>query len=226
MSFTTRSSFRASRSWAALTVLIVATLAGAKASALQINDFDSGLETWRYDFGGASTPTHDPTVGSPGNAMGSLKLVFNFPTTSSTAFTGDLFFPPQNLSVDSMLLFDILVDPSSGTTAFSTHGYLDFVSRETNGYNWGNQTGRNLPAVSGWQTFSVPTAAGGAGGIGMTQTRALTIQLFGGAGQNIQSPVTLWLDNIRTVPEPASLALAAAVLVAGLGCVRRVRHAG
>jgi len=215
MSFKTY--LRFAHRYAALAVLLAAMSASTTVSALQINDFGSGLQSWRFDFGGPATITHDPAQGSPGNAAGAAKMVFNFPFNGGMAFTGDLFFAGQNLTGNPLLLFDILVDPSSAHDAFGAYGYLDFVSRETDNYNWGNQTGRNLPGTPGvWQTFSVPTTSG----LGMTQTRALTLQLYGGGGQNIQAPVTLWLDNIRTIPEPTSLAILA---IGAAGCIGLVR---
>ena len=176
--------------------LIAVSISGPL-SAINISDFGAGLDSWRYDFGGSgNTIIHDAAEGSPGNPLGAAKLTFNFPLAGGIAFTGDEFFPATDLTGASNVLFDVKVAPGSGLDAFGNHGFMQFVSRETNGYTWGAQTGQNLPAVSGWQTFSIPTTANG--GLDMAATRAFTLQLYGGPAQNTSGPVTLWLDNIRT----------------------------
>ncbi len=189
-----------------LAVLVAAISGALPVYATVINDFDANLESWKFDFGASgSTISHDPSEGSPGNLPGAARLTFNFPG-GGIAFTGDLFGTPTNLTGSPTLKFDVKVNTAaSSLDAFGAYGFLQFVSRETDGYTWGNQSGINLPAVSGWQTFSVPTT--GNGGLNMTATRALTLQIYGGPAQNIPGPVTLWLDNIRLVPEPASLTL-------------------
>ncbi len=181
------------------------------ADALEINDFDSGVEGWRFDFGGAGTVSHDPTEGSPGNAQGALKLEMDF-NLDTIAFTGDVFGTPMDLTGDPELLFDLKIDPNSARDAFGNHGYMNFVSRETNNYDWGSQPGRNLAPAMGWTTFSVSTTDG----LTMAQTRALTFQLYGGASQNITGNVTVWLDNIRTVPEPGAAGMALITLLGWL----------
>ncbi len=202
---------------------VLAVTVGQVASAATINDWSSGLQGWRVDSGGpGGTLTQDPAVGSPGNPIGALKLVMPFPK-DKFAFTGDLFLDPgTDLTGFSEVLFDVLIDPSSAKDAFGNHGFMQFVSREGNGYTWGNQPGVNLAPASGWTTYSVSTSAG----LGMANTRAFTLQLYGGPSQNITGPVTLWIDNIRTVsavPEPASLALCGLVFGA-IGVVARRRR--
>ena len=99
---------------------------------------------------------------------------------------------------------------------------MQFVSRETDGYTWGNQPGVNLPASSDWQTFEVSTAADPPNNVlGMSATRAFTLQIYGGPSQNIPGDVVLWLDNVRLVPEPSTIGLACLFAVAGLAGYRR-----
>ncbi len=190
------------------------------ASAQVINDFDTDLESWRFDFGDGGTIVHDPTEGSPGNPAGAAKLTFDFPG-GGIAFTGDLFGSPTDLTGAPTLLFDLKVDPSSSLDAFGNYGFMQFVSRETDGYNWGNQAGVNLPAVSDWQTFSVATSGDG---LGMANTRAFTLQIYGGPSQNIPDDVVVWLDNVRLVPEPSALAMAGLFAVIGLASNRRKKR--
>jgi len=200
-----------------LVALVAVGLNSGLASAQVINDFDTDLESWRFDFGNGGTIVHDPTEGSPGNPSGAAKLTFDFPG-GGIAFTGDLFGSPTDLTGAPTLLFDLKVDPSSALDAFGNYGFMQFVSRETDGYNWGNQAGVNLPAVSDWQTFSVATSGDG---LGMSQTRAFTLQIYGGPSQNIPDDVVIWLDNVRLVPEPSSLVLAGVFAIIGLAGHRR-----
>ncbi len=199
--------------------LVVGLTCGFASAVLIINDFDSDLENWRADFGDAGgTIVYDPTEGSPGNPVGAAKLTFDFPG-NSFAFTGDVFGTEMDLTGQSALLFDVKVDiASSATDAFGDYGFLQFVSRETGSYTWGGQSGTSLPALSGWQTFSVPTSGDG---LGMSLTRAFTLQLYGGPSQNISGPVTLWLDNVRAVPEPSAFALTGLFAILGLARSRR-----
>ncbi|QDU88844.1 hypothetical protein Pla175_22280 [Pirellulimonas nuda] len=208
--------------WVLGVAAVLSMSVGQMAGAATINDWGSGLQSWRFDFGGAgAVVSQDPAVGSPGNAMGALKLEMPF-ALNTFAFTGDVFGSPTNLTGFSEVRFDVLIAPGSAVDAFGNHGFMNFVSRETNGYNWGNQPGANLAPAVGWTTYSVSTSAG----LGMANTRAFTLQLYGGASQNISGPVTLWIDNIRTVdavPEPASLS-ACALVLGGLGvCFGRRR---
>ena len=200
-----------------LVAFLVVVLTCGTLSAQVINDFDTDLESWRFDFGAGGLIEHDPTEGSPGNPAGAAKMTFDFPG-GGIAFTGDVFFPAMDLTGQPTLLFDVKVDTAaSSLDAFGNYGFMDFVSRETDGYNWGGQAGRNLPASSDWQTFAVSTADG----LGMSATRAFTLQLFGGGNQNIPDDVVLWLDNVRLVPEPSTLALAGCFGLIAIGSVRR-----
>jgi len=203
-----------------LAALLTVGLSCGFASAQVINDFDTDLESWRFDFGAGGTIVHDPAEGSPGNPAGAAKLTFDFPG-GGIAFTGDVFGSETDLTGTPTLLFDLKVDPSSSLDAFGNYGFLQFVSRETDGYNWGNQAGLNLPAVTGWQTFSVATSGDG---LGMANTRAFTLQIYGGPSQNIPGDVVVWLDNVRLVPEPSSIALAGLFAVVGLASNHRKRR--
>lgn len=208
------------------TVLAIFAVSVNIASAQSvINDFDSGLESWRTDFGGSTyTVTHDPTEGSPGNPMGAAKMTFDFPN-GGVAFTADLFNPAVDLTaLGSVLSYDIKVDiANSSQDSTGAYGFLQMVSRETGGYTWGGQPGLNLLGNSGnWQTFSIDTSLNG--GLDMTATRALTLQIYGGNPRNIPGDVTVWLDNVRVVsavPEPGSLSLLALV---GMGVMARRRR--
>ncbi len=200
-----------------LAALLTVGLSCGFASAQVINDFDSDLESWRFDFGAGGSIVHDPTEGSPGNPSGAAMLTFDFPG-GGIAFTGDVFGSETDLTGAPTLLFDLKVDPSSALDAFGNYGFMQFVSRETDSYSWGNQAGTSIPAVSGWQTFSLATSGDG---LGMSATRAFTLQVYGGPSQNIPGDVILWIDNIRLVPEPSTLGLAGLLAVVGLASSRR-----
>ncbi|MEO0530747.1 MAG: PEP-CTERM sorting domain-containing protein [Planctomycetota bacterium] len=191
----------------------------AQAQDLLVNDFGDGLQSWRFDFGSPITPilSRDGNEGSPGNAQGALRMDMTYVSSqggnNNFAFTGDVFFPAMDLSGFEELLFDLKIADGAALDAFGNHGFFQFVSREGDGYGFNSVLGENLAPETGvWKTFSVPTDT-------MTETRAFTVQLYGGPDQNIDGPITLFLDNIRLVPEPSTIALA--TLVAGLAATRR-----
>ncbi len=180
-------------------------LGSQAAGQLVVNNFDSGLQAWRFDFGAPnSVLSNDPTMDSTGNPnSGSLKMEMPFDIAqggnNKFAYTGDVFFPAMNLAATySEVLFDLKVDPNSAVDAFGNHGFFAFVSRETDGYSYNQLFGINLPQGAGeWTTYSAPAST-------LLATRAFTVQLYGGPQQNLQGTVTMWMDNIRLVPEPAA----------------------
>lgn len=191
-----------------LSVAALITLScGASNAQLLVNDWDSDLESWRFDFGPAGgTLAQDPSEGSPDNASGALRLDMMFDIGANGgnnrfAYTGDVFGSETDLTGFDELLFDLKIDQSSVLDAFGNHGFFEFVSRETDNYNFNSIFGTNLPAGNGdWMTFSVPTSS-------LSATRAFTVQLYGGPSQNIDGDITLWIDNIRLVnaiPEPTT----------------------
>lgn len=201
----------ASNKLAASLAVISALIVGTHASAGVINDFDSDLESWRFDFGGTAPPSsisHDPSEGSPGNAPGAARLVYGFPNGGGIAFTGDVFGSPTDLTGSTDIAFDVKISPVSSQDAFGNYGFMQFVSRETGNYDWGGQSGFNLTGPTDeWQTLTIPTASNG--GMDMAATRAFTLQIYGGPSQNIPGPVAIWIDNVRTVPipEPSAIVL-------------------
>ncbi len=200
---------------AGLAVGLVSVACGTtQAAVMLVNDFDSDLESWRFDFGPAGAISYDATEGSPGNATGAARLDMTFVSgsPSGNAFTGDVFFPEIDLSGYDTLEFDVLVAPGSAVDGSGNNGFLEFVTRETGGYNFVSVFGTNLAPAAGWQTFSVPTSA-------MLATRAFTLQLFGEAAGD----VTLFLDNIRltAIPEPSTALITFTVLAACCAPMRR-----
>ncbi|WP_146572215.1 hypothetical protein [Botrimarina hoheduenensis] len=212
--------FRAAVGFALLGFGLAPNLASAD---LIVNDFDSAGEAWRFDFGSPILPSISvvPTEGSPGNPMGAMRLDMTFVSSQGGnnrfAFTNDAFPAVTDLTGYASLDFDLKIAPGAALDAFGNHGFFQFVSREGDGYGFNSVLGTNLAPNTGvWQSYSIPTSS-------MSATRAFTIQLYGGPSQNIDGPITLFLDNVRLVeiPEPASIALAAAIAAAGLGFRRR-----
>lgn len=197
-------------------MLGVPTIASAD---MLINDFDDPAELWRFDYGSPITPaiSLDPTEGSPGNAMGAMRLALSYVASvggnNNFAFTTDAFFPETDLSGFDTIEFDLKIEDGAALDSFGSHGFLTFASRETDGYNFNGVINTNLaPPTGEWRTFSAPADT-------LTATRALTLQLYGGPDQNIDGPITLLIDNVRlVVPEPTTGLL---TLVAGAAALRR-----
>ncbi len=204
-----------------LAVALASLLGSAAQANLVVNDFGDGVQSWRFDFGGSGyTISQDPTEGSLGNAAGALRLDMNF-AANSFAFTGDVFGSETDLSGYDNLEFDLKIAPGAALDAFGNNGYLSFDSRETNSYTSNSLLGENLTPAVGWQSYSLPTAS-------LTATRAFTLQLFGGGGQNINGNITLFLDNVRltttAIPEPSAfLMFGLASLVCGRSVLCRRR---
>lgn len=204
-----------------ISLLLVALTCCAAGAQQVVNSWDAGLESWRFDYGASgATIVHDPSVDANGNpASGSLKLTMPFDVGANGnnnrfAFTGDVFPTATNLSSFTSLEFSILVAPGSALDAFGNHGYVDFASRETDGYNWNGLAGFNLAPATGWTTITAPASS-------LAATRAFTFQLWGGPQQNITGPVTVWLDNVRLIPEPAAASLLLGLAAFFLSHLRR-----
>ena len=199
--------------WRIVVLWMVAVVGGGSAAAqLPVSSFDTGLEGWRFDFGSATTTlTFDPTRDSTGNpASGSMQIDMAFDATfggdNKAAVTVDEWASPGiDLSVYTALEADIMIDPNSALDAFGNHGYLQFAVRNTDNYDYRSEGGSNLAPASGWLTRTVPI---GDFSTPIDMARALTMQLYGGPAQNITGNVTIWLDNVRFVPEPGSGTLA------------------
>ena len=192
-------------------ILSVTMASGAQANEL-LDDFSTPGDTggWAFDFGSLVIPnvSQNPTEGSPGNALGALQLDMFFNTgqggNNRFAFTdGSLFFPGRDLTGFDSVDFDLKIADGAALDAFGNHGFFEFVSREGDGFGFNSVLGQNLAPTTGvWIPFSVPTDT-------MTETRAFTIQLYGGPSQDIDGQITLFIDNIRlVVPEPSSALLA------------------
>lgn len=171
----------------------------------------------RADYGAATlTPvlsTQNSTLTNPfqGATSGSVELpgTFNVSANGSNntmAYTFDLY---PNAETFSTISFDIMVDPSSVTDAFGGYGYLGILTRDGNMYTSHNVTEIDDASVAngfelGTGSGPVPTAGQwyhvtaqlDASPDDNNSVRAITIQDYGGSGQNLTGNVTLYIDNL------------------------------
>lgn len=196
----------------------IATVSVSISSAALISGFDdaSEVDPWRFDFGGSGTESWNSSEDADGNAAsGALQLVFDFPA-NGVAFTSDQFGTGQDWTSYTHIAFDIKVDPASATDAFGNNGCAQFVLRNTDNYDWVEQWGGNVNDADGWVHIETPLLGS------HEAVRAFTLQLYGGSGQNLAGPVTLYLDNIETIPEPSTLGMTG-LAAAGILLIRRFR---
>ena len=219
------------------TGLIVVSLAAvlsapAFGQGLVLNRFDNAAEVsrWRHDFGLPATLSFDAARDAGGSASsGSLKVEATFSATAvdnKTAVTTDAFATPTNVSGYTALEADFFILPGSAESfnpGSNVHGYHQFAIRNTNNYNYQSEGGRNFGPSGQWVHVSVPVASFAQP---VDAMRALTMQLYGGPGHNLNGPVTFWVDNVVFVPEPATAALvlqAAAALLLRRRATRTAR---
>ena len=203
--------------------------APVSAAELVLNRFDAADEAsrWRHDFGLQSTLAFDPAMdaGGGGASSGALKVEATMSAAQGDnnkfAVTTDAFFPARDVSGFTSLDADFFIAPGSAESfnpGSGVHGYAQVAIRNTNNYTFHSEGGRDFRPAGQWFHVSVPVA-------NFTQPvdamRALTLQLFGGPGHNLNGPVTYWIDNVRFVPEPGSAGLTGLALAAA--CLRRRR---
>ena len=184
-----------------------------------VDRFDAASEVgnWRYDFGlppANLSLSFDSTMDANNNpSSGAMKASILFDATQSgnnkMAFTID-FFPAADASVYSTLDADFKIMPGSVESfnpGSGIYGYEQWAIRNTGNYNYQSEGGRNFglgtPAGT-WFHVSVPTSSFSQP---IDQMRALTLQLYGGPGHNLNGNVTFWMDNIVFTPEPSAAAL-------------------
>ncbi len=159
----------------------------------QFNDAGA-LSGWRFDFGGVTNLIEfDGTQDANGDsASGSLKVTFGFNSglagENKGAVTLDL---PVALDGSDYLTMemDVRIEPGSAADGAGNSGYLQMVIRNTDGYAWNSQFGGNVSTNSGWRHITATTSGA------RERIRAITIELFGGAG--LTGPVVFYLDNIK-----------------------------
>jgi len=209
---------------ALLGVFVAIPAARARADVIlnQFNDA-SELNKWRFDFGSVShTAVFDPTVDANNNpTSGSMKVTLGFNTSlggdNKGAYTRDIF-PGLDGTTFTGLSMDVKVDPSSATDAFGQNGFFNAALRNGPNYDYQSQNGIGLSSATGWQHYTVSPLTGT-----INDIRGLTLQLYGGPSQNINGPVTFWIDNVTftQVPEPASLVTFGCV---AMGCLLHRRR--
>ena len=209
---------------AAAALLLAGSLtAGAQSFLNQFNNAGD-IGGWRFDFGGTTgnTVTWNSTEGTGGAGALQLSMIFNTAQggNNKALFTYDKYGSAVNLT-GYVISFDVKVAPGSALDAFGNNGYLQTAIRNTGNYTYQDQSGLagNVSIAPGWVHFSAVVDVGEG-----DQTRAFSVQNYGGPGQNINGSVTLFIDNfsVQAVPEPTTLALAGLGL-AGMLVVRRRR---
>jgi hypothetical protein len=190
-----------------------------------VDTFDNAGEVgnWRYDFGlppANLSLSWDSTMDANNNAnSGAMKASILFDATqggnNKMAFTID-FFPAADASVYPTLDMDFKIQPGSAESfnpGSGIYGYEQWAIRNTGNYNYQSEGGRNFglgtPAGT-WFHVSIPTSSFSQP---IDQMRALTLQLYGGPGHNLNGNVTFWMDNIVFTPEPS------AAVILGLGAL-------
>ena len=221
---------------AALGLIASAASIGSGSAQEVVNRFNTASEVpyaapvgWRFDFGGAAgSVSFDGAHDANANPLsGSMLVTINFNAllggNNKAAFTTDRWYPGLNGAAYTSLDFDIRIDPNSAPDAFGLNGYFSMVIRNTDNYNYIPQFNDNVGAnykvdlADHWRHVSIPLTGP------YDHIRALTFQLYGGPGQNIDGSVGLNIDNIVFVPEPSTLALFALGALGLLAAARRSR---
>ena len=177
-----------------------------------VNRFNTACEVgqWRFDFGSVThSASFDALTDANNNpSSGSMQVVLGFNSAvqynNQGAHTTDRWYPGLNGADYSSLSFDLKIDPNSANDFYGNNGYFAMVIRNTDNYNYNTQFGDSVRSADGWRHVSVPLTGA------TDHIRALTFNLYGGPGQNIDGDVTFWIDNIEftaVVPEPSTLAL-------------------
>jgi len=172
------------------------------------------VSTIRDDYGGATVVAGSLVAGDgiDADVNDSFDVMVDYDETlagmNSVGLTADVWFvdrgPGNPNGVDltgfQSLDFIVNVDPTSAVDDFGQFGFFQVFGRNTGGYtsiDLGGGTGLN----AGDNLFSVSLA-------GMDDARALTFQLYGGPGQNLDGRVTFSVvdvELISAIPEPGSL---------------------
>src|ERR1043166_6478058 len=96
--------------------------------------------------------------------------------------------------------FDIKVDPASSNDVYGLNGYFGLVFRMGPNWVWtpqfGDNIGTNYPNgqvdENGWRHIDQPIVVP----VDYDTIHHVTFQLWGGPSQNINGPVTFWIDNL------------------------------
>ncbi|PYJ02430.1 MAG: hypothetical protein DME25_15965 [Verrucomicrobia bacterium] len=95
---------------------------------------------------------------------------------------------------------DVKIDPASTTDSQGFNGYLQLALRGNGDWHWYPQFGDNVGTNyqtddNGWRHFEQTITLPG-GTDTPTNIHRVDFQLYGGPVQNVDGPVTLWIDNL------------------------------
>ena len=176
----------------------------------------------RFDYGGSTTTGHTTIAWSTNDAAGqtnSGSIQFTIPMDVETddggtqgAFTFDFYENGGAATNLTSISFDVMVDPSSTpentNNVAGGYGFLQFVSRDNNyGFvvipTFGEDVGAVYTGTVAGHWQHVVAALDSTD----NTIRGITMQLYGGPGQNINGTVILYIDNLTVsvagaIPQP------------------------
>jgi hypothetical protein len=191
--------FRVVSTW--MSLMLAVLVCETRAADVIVSEFNdsSGLDGWRFDYGGVSSSIEfDPAQdGKTNSASGSMKVTFGFDGVglagnNKGAVTVDL---PAPLDGSAYLTFemDLKIEPGSAADSSGNSGFFQAVIRNGSNYDFNSQFGSGVSTNDGWR--HITAAPSGA----RNDIRAITLELSGGGGGAgaLTGPVTFYVDNVK-----------------------------